>query len=142
MVTRLLLTLVGTLWIATANAATFTAVIDRNELYQDEHLELTLRLENSDTRLRAEGISPNIDLTLLTNNFDLGPPRTSNRFNIERSYGRSTSELIVDLFPKRSGVLGIPPFEIDGIKSNALTVKVLPPVADKAEPGLIPNQDD
>ena len=132
MVARLLFALVCALWMATANAATFTAAIDRNELYQDEHLALTLRLENSDTRLRAEGISPNIDLTLLTDNFDLGPPRTSNRFNIERSYGRSTSELIVDLFPKHSGTLTIPPFEIDGIKSNALTVKVLPPVKDKS----------
>ena len=64
----------------------------------DEYVLLTLSLVNSDTRLRAAGISPNIDLTLLTRDFELGVPREDHRFNILRDRGRSTSELKVELF--------------------------------------------
>ncbi len=109
-------------------AATFTASVDRNELAEDEHLVLTLTLANSDTRLRAQGVSPNVDLSVLTADFDIGTPRDNNRFNIFRGRARSTSELIIELFPKRTGNVIIPSFEVDNVATDTITVAVKPSV--------------
>lgn len=127
---RLLLLGIG-LWAGAAPAAQLTATVDRSELYQDEHLVLTLSLVNSDTRLRAEGIKPNVDLTLLTDQFDVGTPVADYRFNINRNHSRSTSEIVVPLFPRRAGALHIPPFTIDGLSSAPLPIRVLAPVAER-----------
>lgn len=113
-----------------AASGSFTAAVDRKELYQNEHVLLTLSLTNSDTRLRAEGVTPNIDLTVLTDQFELGVPRTDFRFNMAREERRSTSELTVELFPKRSGRLTIPAFAVDGLRTQAIALHVLPLPAD------------
>ncbi len=132
MVTALrVLLLSASLWAVAAPAAQFTATVDRSELYQDEYLVLTLALVNSDTRLRAEGVKPNIDLTLLTDQFDLGAPTSDYRFNINRERGRSTSGIVVQLFPRRAGMLQIPPFTIDGVSSAPLPIRVLAPATDR-----------
>lgn len=109
---------------ATTHAAEFRASVDRHALASDEHLLFTLTLSNSDTRLRAVGVDPNVDLSMLTNQFDVGTPRDSNRYNIYRGRGRSTSEITVELFPKRAGTLTIPPFAIDGLKTAPIAINV------------------
>ncbi|MBK8161754.1 MAG: BatD family protein [Gammaproteobacteria bacterium] len=113
-----------------AAGGSFTAAVDRRELYQNEHVVFTLSLADSDTRLRAEGVAPNIDLTLLTGLFELGVPRSDFRFNIARAERRSTSELTVELFPRRSGNLIIPAFTVDGLSTQPIALKVLPLPAD------------
>jgi hypothetical protein len=110
--------------------AAFTAAVDRKELYQNEYVVLTLSLTDSDTRLRAEGVSPNVDLTVLTPQFELGVPRTDFRFNIAREERRSTSELTIELFPRRSGRLTIPAFAVDGLSTRPIALQVLPLPAD------------
>lgn len=105
-------------------AATLTATVDRKEVMHDEYVVLTLSLVNSDTRLRAQGISPNVDLTLLTDDFELGVPREEHRFNISRNHGRSTSEITVELFPKRAGDFIIPAFTVDGVSSEPIHLRV------------------
>jgi hypothetical protein len=129
---RLLLTLCVLIAAPDAYAAggSFTAAVDRKELYQNEHVVLTLSLSNSDTRLRAEGVAPNIDLTMLTDQFELGVPRTDFRFNMAREERRSTSELTVELFPKRSGRVTIPAFAVDGLRTQPIALQVLPLPAD------------
>ena len=116
--------------VSTAIASSLTATVDRQQLFSNEHIVLTLRLHNSDTRLRAEGVDPNVDLTLLASNFDLGAPTTSHHFNIYRGQGRSTSELRVELFPKQPGKLTIPEFHVDGQRSTAIEITVLAPAHD------------
>ncbi|VAW87019.1 hypothetical protein MNBD_GAMMA16-587 [hydrothermal vent metagenome] len=113
---------------ASSIAAEFIAEVDRNQLNTDEHLLLTLSLTNSDTRLRAQGVSPNIDLSVLTTDFDLGTPDDKNHYNIFRNRGRSTSSLSITLFPKRTGTFTIPAFFIDDLKTApiAIEVKTLP----------------
>ncbi len=110
----------------TAHATTFIASTDRTELSHDEHLILTLSLFNSDTRLRAQGVQPNIDLTLLTDNFDVGTPRSKINYNVFRNQGRATSSLEVALFPKTTGEFVIPSFSVDGISTQPIHIKVLP----------------
>ncbi len=108
-----------------AAATTFTATVDRKELFINEHVMLTLALHDSETRLRAEGVSPNIDLTLLTDQFELGTPRADFRFNIDRNRGRSSSTITVELFPRQSGRLIIPSFTVDGLSTDPIRVRVL-----------------
>ena len=113
-----------------ATAAQLSASVDRQQLGQEEHLRLTLKLVNSDTRLRAEGVKPNIDLTLLSDDFTLGTPVADHRYNIYQGRGRATSSIRVDLFPRRSGTLTIPPFTVDGLSSTPIDIRVMPPSAE------------
>lgn len=122
----LLLTLSG----GTAFAAEFIAEVDRKELYVNEHVLLTLSLSDSDTRLRAEGVSPNIDLTVLSDDFDLGTPQADFRFNIDRGRGRSTSSITLALFPRTPGRARIPSFSADGASTAPIELRVLPLPAD------------
>lgn len=115
--------------VAAAQAAELTASVDRKDVVLNEHVVLTLSLSNSDERLRAEGVSPNVDLSVLTREFDLGTPHVENSFNIYRGRGRSTSALSVDLFPRRAGRLTIPAFSVDGLSTApiVITARTLPP---------------
>lgn len=118
------------LWLATAiqnaHGADFNANVDRSELALDEHVMLTLTLSNSDTRLRAQGVNPNVDLSILTKDFHVGSPRDSHRYNIYRGQGRSTSELVVELFPKRIGNVTVPTFQVDGLSTAPIQLTVRP----------------
>jgi hypothetical protein len=111
---------------ATASAAELKATVDRNQLSQDEHLLFTLELINSDTRLRAEGVKPNIDLSLLSDDFTLSRPTADSRYNIYQGRGRSSSTLTVTLFPRRAGRLTIPSFTVDGLRTKAIAIEVSP----------------
>lgn len=122
---RLGLTILISMLSLSAWSAEFTANVDRAQLHLNEPLLFTLSLINSDTRLRAEGVNPNVDLTLLSDNFNIGRPTASTNYNIYLGQGRSTSDIKVELFPKRIGLLTIPAFEIDGLKSQPITVEVL-----------------
>lgn len=134
MVRVLLLLLVVTAaapsWAAPGGTHDFTAEVDRRELYVNEHTLLTLSLTGSDTRLRAEGVTPNIDLTVLAGAFELGVPRTDFRFNVERNRGRATSSLTVELFPRSAGRLRIPAFTVDGLSTQPIELHVRPLPAD------------
>lgn len=108
-----------------ALSATFDATVDRNELAPNEQLVLTLSLINSDVRLRAEGVNPNIDLSVLNSSFEVDIPKVNFRYNIYRGKGRSSSELKVKLTPKKNGSLRIPSFQLDGQQTTPITVNVL-----------------
>jgi hypothetical protein len=123
-VARISLLIVCLLFSDVLAAASLTATVDKKDIIEGEHVQLTLSLVNSDTRLRAQGISPNIDLTLLTKDFELGIPRETHRFNITRERGRSTSELTVELFPKHAGEFIIPSFTVDNVSSQPVHIRV------------------
>ncbi len=123
--TRALTILILLISTDSAWSATLLAKVDRKQITVEEHLLLTITLTNSDTRLRAQGVSPNIDLSLLTSQFDLGTPKATNRFNIYRNHGRSTSSISIELFPKKPGLLTIPSFSIDDLQTDPITIEVL-----------------
>ena len=122
---RLCSVILASLFSLSAIAAEFKANVDRTQLQLNEPVLFTLSLINSDIRLRAEGVDPNVDLTLLSENFNVGRPEASTNYNIYLGQGRSTSDIKVELFPKRLGQLTIPSFEIDGLKSQPLVIEVL-----------------
>lgn len=111
------------LTLTSVQAAEFTAAVDRKELALQEHVVLTLSLVNSETRLRAQGVAPNVDLSVLTRDFDVGTPDVENNYNIYRGRGRSTSTLSVDLFPRRRGRLIIPAFIVDGLRTTPIAIE-------------------
>jgi hypothetical protein len=113
-------------------AAEFTAEVDRKELYVNEHVLLTLSLSDSETRLRAEGVSPNVDLTVLSDDFQLGTPQADFRFNVNRNRGRASSTITVALFPRAPGKARIPGFSVDGASTAPIELRVLPLAADAA----------
>jgi len=125
------LTLSAMLFSTVTVAATLNADVDRKTLYQDEFVLFKLSLINSETRLRAEGEAPNVDLTLLSGDFELGIPQATHNYNVFRNRGRATSAVSVALFPKRSGRLIIPSFTVDGLRSKPITLEVAPPKVDK-----------
>ncbi|MDX1251474.1 MAG: BatD family protein [Gammaproteobacteria bacterium] len=109
-----------------AFAASLTATVDRQETTIDQPIVFTLSLINSDTRLRAEGIAPNVDLRVLSRDFDLGTPRADNRFRLSPDGGRSISSISVELFPKRPGRYIIPSFRVTGLRSEPITLQIHP----------------
>jgi len=119
-----LITLTLALFNSVLHAATLETHVDKKELIINEHITLTIALINSDTRLRAQGGDPNIDLTVLTKDFELGIPRASNHYSPFRNRGRSTSEVVVTLFPKASGQFTIPAFTVDGESSQPISINV------------------
>ena len=127
MVSRLALIIFFASFVATnAQAAEFIASVDRKELTVDEHLVLTLALYNSDTRLRAQGVNPNVDVTLLSEHFTVGTPRNKTNYNVFRTQGRASSTLQIELFPKKAGAFTIPSFNIDKVNTQPINIKVLP----------------
>ena len=114
------------LWIASLQAATLTAEVDRRELTIDEFAILTLTLDQSDIALRTDGVNPNVDLTQLSSAFNVGTPRIEQRYDSRRPQGRAFSQLRVELFPRQLGPLVIPRFSVDGAASQAIEILVLP----------------
>ncbi|HHH36574.1 MAG TPA: hypothetical protein ENK48_07080 [Gammaproteobacteria bacterium] len=110
----------------TAWGATLQAYVDRKQLYVGEAILFILTLTDSDTRLRAQGLDPNVDLSVLTRDFDVGVPQASHRYNIYRNRGRSTSEIRVALFPRHAGDLRIPAFTVEGASSSPIRLHVMP----------------
>ncbi len=124
------------LWAVTLSAQAapmLMASVDRTTIKMDEHIVFTLSLINSDTRLRAEGLSPNVDLRVLAADFETGIPRATNRFNLSRNEGgqsnRAISSITVELFPKRIGRHTLPAFQIDGHRSQPIAINVTAAIA-------------
>ena len=107
-----------------AKAAQFSASVDRQQLNINEKVTLTLSLINSDLRLRAEGIDPNIDLSPLHRDFDVGKPETDFRYNIYQGQGRSNSQLKVELFPRHPGKITIPAFTLNELSTQPIQLDV------------------
>jgi len=101
-----------------AALAGISATIDRNQIALDETLTLTITREDG-----ASFSSP--DLTPLERDFRIvGHSQSSNTQIINGSVSSSTT-LDLSLFPKRAGVLEIPPLSIGNEVTESLQVKVV-----------------
>lgn len=123
-----------------AAASMFNVKSDKTQLSIEEHLTLTFELIDSDVRLRAEGVNPNIDLALLGDAFVAGVPKAEHTYNIHRSRGRSTSSITVDIFPKKAGRFTIPAYEIDGNRSKPINIEVKALPSDSAPEMFVRNR--
>jgi len=107
--------------ISNASAATPIAKVDRSVIAIDDTLTLTIRINDG-----GSYTDPNLD-PVKTNFYLLGNSRSS-RHMIRNGQSESWTEWAITLMPKRKGQLEIPAIDIDGQRTQAITVSVQPSI--------------
>lgn len=102
------------LYVAHAQAASFTATVDRTELSAGESVALIL--ESDDT---TQFLTP--DLTPLKPLFELLNSQQVNRFN---AAGQPVTQWVLTLLPKHTGLLIIPPLSLGELHSAPINLFV------------------
>lgn len=102
-----------------AQAASFSAQVDRHELQLGESLLLTLELDRPDYF-----VDP--DISALQKNFEL---LSSSHQPLVEEHGQSTSRWLLRLQPKHAGELTIPALPLGELRSAPLTIQVKAPTA-------------
>ena len=106
------------LWLFPATAQNIEVSIDRDELARGETLTYTIRVFE-----QRQGMQ--LDLTPLTENFDVLGTRTSSQIRSINGSVESWTDYIVTLFPLTEGDLEIPPLTINNSRTDPITVKVV-----------------
>ncbi|MCT7361056.1 BatD family protein [Thalassolituus pacificus] len=105
------------LFAAQAQAATFSASVDRKEVTEQDTFNLMLRYSE-----QVGFGSP--DLTPLQNDFQILNQQRSNQFRSVNGKTESFTEWTLTLTAKRSGQLTIPPIRFDDQQSQPITISV------------------
>ncbi|WP_044875022.1 BatD family protein [Pseudomonas sp. LFM046] len=115
--TRLLCTLLLSLLAMVAQAAGFTASVDRTRLSEGETVELTL--ESSDPTLFGKP-----DLTPLNDQFEVLATRQINQLGTFNGRNDRATRWIITLQPKQSGFVTIPSIKLGEVHSAPITLNV------------------
>ena len=111
-------------------AAEPVASVDRSVISIEDTLTLTIRINDT-------GGYGNPDTTPLEENFQVLGTSQSSRHSYINGRSESSTEWTISLIPKHTGELQIPPIEVDGSKTQSLTINVqraVPHSANSAEP--------
>ena len=114
-VTLVFLTLVCSIRI---NAQDLEVSVDRAELARGETLTYTIRIYE-----QRQGMQ--LDLTPLTEDFDVLGTRTSSQVRSINGQVESWTDYIVTLFPLTEGELTIPPIEINNLQTEPILISVV-----------------
>ena len=114
-VTLVFLTLVCSIKI---NAQDLEVSVDRAELARGETLTYTIRIYE-----QRQGMQ--LDLTPLTEDFDVLGTRTSSQVRSINGQVESWTDYIVTLFPLTEGELTIPPIEINNLQTEPILISVV-----------------
>ena len=114
-VTLIFLTLVCSIKI---NAQDLEVSVDRAELARGETLTYTIRIYE-----QRQGMQ--LDLTPLTEDFDVLGTRTSSQVRSINGQVESWTDYIVTLFPLTEGELTIPPIEINNLQTEPILISVV-----------------
>ena len=101
-----------------ATAQDIEVSVDRYELARGETLTYTIRVFE-----QRQGMQ--LDLTPLTENFDVLGTRTSSQIRSINGSVESWTDYIVTLFPLTEGDLEIPPLTINNSRTNPINVTVV-----------------
>ena len=101
-----------------ATAQDIEVSVDRSELARGETLTYTIRVFE-----QRQGMQ--LDLTPLTENFDVLGTRTSSQIRSINGSVESWTDYIVTLFPLTEGDLEIPPLTINNARTDPITVSVV-----------------
>jgi hypothetical protein len=101
-----------------ATAQNIEVSVDRYELARGETLTYTIRVFE-----QRQGMQ--LDLTPLTENFDVLGTRTSSQIRSINGSVESWTDYIVTLFPLTEGDLEIPPLTINNARTDPITVSVV-----------------
>jgi len=110
--------LVSLLWLTatTVVAQTLTATVDRTQLGKGETLELRVRYDGQTTS-EPDFAPLNIDFEVLSQH-------QKNQFSIRNGSTVSNTEWRIQLLPRTTGSLTIPPLSFKGVSSQAIQLKV------------------
>ena len=114
-VTLVFLTLVCSI---KTNAQDLEVSVDRAELARGETLTYTIRIYE-----QRQGMQ--LDLTPLTEDFDVLGTRTSSQVRSINGQAESWTDYIVTLFPLTEGELTIPPIEINNLQTEPILISVV-----------------
>jgi len=115
---RLSALLVGLLVTSLASGQQIEVNVDRTELARGETLTFTIRVFD-----QRQGMQ--LDLTPLTENFDVLGTRTSSQIRSVNGNVESWTDYIVTLFPLTEGELEIPSLQINNSSTDPITVSVV-----------------
>ena len=120
--------LLATLCLVTINvSAALTAHLERDHISAGETVQLLVEADRQ--------VSSWLDTRPLEKDFDILGNLSGSRVNIFNGQVDATTTWTITLAPKRSGKLTIPPLEMDGERSDSLTLQVSDAsVADSKEP--------
>ncbi|MCD6292524.1 MAG: protein BatD [Deltaproteobacteria bacterium] len=104
----------------TANAAV-RAQLDRQKIGSDETVKLVIEADG------ALNSIANIDTSALEKDFSILSQSMSNNFQIINGTSKATKTWTLELEPKHTGKLTVPPFDIGGEQTTALTLTVTDP---------------
>lgn len=102
-----------------AVAQSFTATVNRNRLPEGETFVLTLDLQDVDT-------SSTPDLSVFSDDFTVFSISNGYRTHITNGSVSKSRQWNLVLMPNKSGQLVIPEIEVDGYKTQAITMDIIP----------------
>ncbi|MDH3375430.1 MAG: BatD family protein [Gammaproteobacteria bacterium] len=115
------LALISLAWPAAAEPA--AAYLERNPIQFGETVRLVIETAGA-------GNEQNPDLRSLQEEFTVLGTSTSTQISVINGQQTNKTQWFVELEPKRDGVIAIPPLAVGRLKTAALTLRVLPAVAD------------
>jgi len=105
------------------------ARVDRNRIGLNESLHLTVEADGALSSFSS------LDTTPLERDFRILGQSTSSTFQFGSGKRQATKSWILELEPKHTGKLTIPPFEVRGHRTQPLTITVTDAPAAAASPG-------
>jgi BatD DUF11 like domain len=113
---RILLAALFCLTSAVSTADTLTTTVDRSQLGRGETLELLVKFDRQTTS--------DPDFSPLNDDFEVLSRQQKNRFSLRNGSSTSYTEWRLQLLPKRTGKLQIPPLSFKGVVSAPITLQV------------------
>ena len=115
--------------IPVANAVEVSASVDRNPIYLDESVTLVLTAEDESTNI------PTPDLEPLRTDFEILSQSTQTNINIVNSVPNVIQSWVIEIQPKRLGVIEIPALMIAGAQTQPIQLEVQKYVSNVATEG-------
>lgn len=119
MVMRHMVGVLALLLLASNGHAALTASIDRSSVYDNESVQLTLRVD-------AQVGNVQLDVSALNSDFEIISNNRQQQYTVSNGRAKSSTEWNLVLIPRRTGNLVIPSLKLRGEVSNALELKVQP----------------
>jgi hypothetical protein len=110
-----------------AQSGSLTASVDRTTIRENESFRYILRAEGP--------LTGRPDLSALAVDFDVLDNYQSSSIQIVNGRTAQVAEWVVELIPRKPGRYELPPVELGGVLSNAVTVEILPADATTDEDG-------
>ena len=115
--------------IPVANAVEVSAFVDRNPIYLDESVTLVLTAEDESTNIPVPDLEP------LRADFEILSQSTQTNINIVNSVPNVVQSWVIEIQPKRLGVIEIPSLMIAGAQTQPIQLEVQKYVSNIATEG-------